>query len=54
MTGGNTTSAEQNAEFFARAKHARDVAELDFGVRWPTALTPARAVVIVGRKTDRG
>jgi SAM-dependent methyltransferase len=29
MTGQDTTSAEQNAEFFAREKHARDVAELD-------------------------
>src|SRR5215218_8524458 len=29
MTGQDTTSAEQNAEFFARDKHGRDVAELD-------------------------
>jgi hypothetical protein len=24
-----------------------------FGVRWPTALTPARAVVVVARKAKR-
>jgi SAM-dependent methyltransferase len=29
MPGQDTTSAEQNAEFFARDKHARDAAELD-------------------------
>jgi SAM-dependent methyltransferase len=29
MTGQDTTSAEQNAEFFARDKHGRDVAALD-------------------------
>ena len=29
MSGQDATSAEQNAEFFARDKHGRDVAELD-------------------------
>jgi SAM-dependent methyltransferase len=29
MSGQDATSAEQNAEFFARDKHARDAAELD-------------------------
>jgi SAM-dependent methyltransferase len=29
MTGQDAASAEQNAEFFARDKHGRDVAELD-------------------------
>jgi SAM-dependent methyltransferase len=29
MAGQDTVSAEQNAEFFARDKHARDVAQLD-------------------------
>jgi SAM-dependent methyltransferase len=29
MAGQDANSAEQNAEFFARAKHGRDVAELD-------------------------
>lgn len=29
MAGQDATSAEQNAEFFARDKHARDVADLD-------------------------
>jgi SAM-dependent methyltransferase len=29
MAGQDATSAEQNAEFFARDKHGRDVAELD-------------------------
>jgi SAM-dependent methyltransferase len=29
MAGQDATSAEQNAEFFARAKHGHDVAELD-------------------------
>jgi SAM-dependent methyltransferase len=29
MAGQDATSAEQNAEFFAREKHARDAAELD-------------------------
>jgi len=48
MARQDATSVEQNADFFARDTHGRDAAELD--PYWPAALTPARAVLIVGRK----
>jgi SAM-dependent methyltransferase len=39
MPGQDASSAEQNAEFFAREKHARDAAELDTYQRIREALT---------------
>jgi SAM-dependent methyltransferase len=52
MSGQNATSAEQNAEFFARDKHARDAAELDTYQRIREALT--REVAGTGRLLDVG
>jgi SAM-dependent methyltransferase len=52
MTGQDTTSAEQNAEFFARDKHGRDVASLDTYRLIREAVT--REVAGTGRLLDVG
>jgi SAM-dependent methyltransferase len=52
MAGQDATSAEQNAEFFARDKHGRDVAELDTYRRIRDAVT--REIAGTGRLLDVG
>jgi SAM-dependent methyltransferase len=52
VSGQDTTSARQNAEFFAREKHARDVAELDTYRLIREAIT--REVAGTGRLLDVG
>jgi SAM-dependent methyltransferase len=52
MAGQDTTSAQQNAEFFARDKHGRDAAELDTYRLIREALT--RELAGTGRLLDVG
>jgi hypothetical protein len=52
MPAQDTSTAEQNAEFFAREKHGRDVAELDTYPNIREAIT--REVARTGRLLDVG